>query len=384
MRPFTGISRFLQPDNARIAQASFLAFQGLYLSVRHKSTLYDARPFSKLDSPDTAEVAVTSDSSQHVSAVVPTAVKPRKARPGDWTSDEIRRLEEMYAKGLRIKAIAPLFPDRSIGAVLSALRTVRDSLHCNSEPSRHIGPLRWPEDDKKLLAKLYSRGASIPEVRRHFPTRSINCITTAMYRAAKPPSKSHTHIHKGNVWSEEDVLRLRECSKQGMDIYSTAEALGRTYAATQRRSSQEGITLRSTVNTVTADEVRLIMQMRSEKIPFRTIAEMTGRHAGSVMSIYYLYRPLKDCDARIRPVQLVRRPSLEPGHPEQSLGRAQEGFAHLTRVSLSPTEMQRIEHLRREGKSWQFIADTKEFFQRSKGGVRTAYHRTLERHQSQT
>lgn len=113
MKSFVGITRLFRPGLiSGFAHVPSAVLKGVS-SVRCKSTLDNPHPLPKLESSD------TSDSSQHISvANAKNASDKRRGNRGPrWTPDECRKLKDAVAKGMTLKAIALLFPSRSISSI---------------------------------------------------------------------------------------------------------------------------------------------------------------------------------------------------------------------------------------------------------------------------
>jgi len=400
MKPFITIKHLLRPDlTARIAQLSIVLPRGISSLVRCQSTFDSPRPLPNVGSAETADAADTADSSQHVSAIATTADSQGPAKGSRWTPEEWRTLRDVYAAGMTAKAIASyIFPTRTIRAVMAKLGAIRSNDQPHFE-ARGRSAVPWSQDDKKSLLKLYADGASLKEMRVHFPIRSRCAIHSAIFRHATETSVPV----KKSAWSDKDVQAMIGFSEQGMSTRECANALGRTVSAVEKRAAILGISLRSRSRPiVTAEEMQKIIQMRSEKFTHRSIAASIGRPMKTVENISRRLMPPSDLDVRLHPAQLARipldvlrntsfphtqhipGPSMQSWSPEHALSMMKEGHRSVVRRWLSPTELREVEHLREEGRSWGFIVNTKSFRQKTADGLRKAYHRALAEQKSQT
>ena len=182
-----------------------------------------------------------------------------------------------------------------------------------------------------------------------------------------------------------------------------AKALGRSYSAITIQASNMGVKLPDRRKTFSADELKVLIQMRDEGASYRTIAAALGRdYHNGYGEIYHRYRPLDDRDLKSRQIpgaqlsldelknidslraQCIPWPSIESQYPEHTLNWNREQHKQWAGVDLSPAQLREIERLRhQERRSWQYIADTGDFTSRSETGIKLAYERSLAKEQSQ-
>lgn len=395
MKPFIGITRFLRPDLPfRVARVPFIALKGISSSTRCKSTLDSPHPLPKLESPDIAD---TADSSQHTTVANANASGQNPARRL-WTPDEQRKLKAAVAEGMSIRAIAALFPTRSIRGVANK----RDAL-LDSEDVYDKTPFRkrqkWSPDEKDLLVKLHADGLKPTKLRAHFPDRSIAAIRRALVNSLD----AKAHHRKSAPWSREDDMMLAELAQsKGTNKSAIAKAMGRTVHSIESRARFKGVKLALTSEAYTPEEIATLLQMRHDNAPFKLIAAKLGRKANAVASAYFRYRPFRDSDAKVRETVHVRLPPEELeristlrtqgvswpdiGHryPTHSFESIAEHYRRFVECKLSPDELRECVRLRDAGKTWYKILKLDQFCHfTTTDGLRLAYSRTLEKQKPQ-
>lgn len=389
-----GITRFFRPDlTFQVAHVPFVVLKGISSSARCKSTPDNPHPHPKLESPDTAD---TADSSQHTNVANANASGQKPARRL-WTSDEQRKLKAAVAEGMTIRAIAALFPTRSIQAVANK----RDAL-LDNEDIYDTTPIRryqkWSPDERNLLHKLHTDGLKPFKLRAHFPDRSIGAI-----RRALANSFVKAHHRKHAPWSREDDMMLTELAQSKCtDKRAIAEALGRTIQSIEARARLIGVKLFRTTKNYTPEEIAALLQMRHDNAPFKHIAEKLGRNVNMVTSAYYRYRPFRESDTKVRenvyirlPLEELERvstlraqgvswPDIGRRYPTHSLESIAGNYRRFVGYDLSPDELREVVRLRNAGKSWRKILKLDQFCHfTTRDGLRHAYSRTLEKQKSQ-
>jgi hypothetical protein len=290
------------------------------------------------------------------------------------------------------KAIAALFPSRTIGAVMRQINV----LACDSHQYGKTMPSRshriWSPDEINLLQKLRADGFGPFRLRAYFPDRSIGSIQSV----AKEHGLAAKYCRgQGDRWSQEDDSRLAELVKS-MNKIAVAQALGRTIASVQKRAESLGVTFLPRFKEYTAEEILVILRMRRDKVPYKQIARELGREAHAVRAAYFRHRPLREGDAKVKKVShpVLSREEMESvstlrkqevswveigrRYPMHSLESIMADHRRLVGSKLTPTEVREIESLRDEGKLWREIARLDRFYPRTAGALTNAYRRARE------
>lgn len=234
--------------------------------------------------------------------------------------------KDAAAKGMTDKAIAMLFPTRTVGGV--AIQ--RDALHQNGDlygKNTYRRIRTWSPDGINLLQKLYdTNGLQRFKLLAHFPDRSLGAVTRAITLYCLSPRGGH---NSGSSWTDEEDKRLTEFA-QSTRKSEIAEALGRSIPAIEQRAATLGIQFLSASKVYTAEEVAVVLQMRRDKVTYKDIAAELGRKLPRSLSSahYYRHRPLQDGDTK-------RQKPL--------------------RDWLSLEELESISNLRAQGVSWPDI-----------------------------
>lgn len=392
MTPFTGITRLLRLDlTARIAQVPFVALKGIASPVRCKSTLDDSHPLPKLESPDKAD---TADSSQHTSVADAKASGQRRAIP--WTPEERRKLKDAVVKGMTCKAMTALFPTRN----LRSIERQREILNQNPDHyEKHTSLIRrkWSSDEISLLLKLLADGLRPFNLRAHFPDRSTRSLERAIL--------THSSLAKsgGNAqssWSDEDDEKLTELVSQSMRKIAIAEALGRSIAAIEKRAFRLGIRFSQTNKEYTAEEMAVLLQMRRDNFTWKDTSKAMGRSVDSLKNVHYRSRPVQDVDAKVLKTprgrllleelegvaalraQGVSWADIGRRYPMRSLPLIQKEHMRFVGFVLPPREVDEITRLKSAGKTWRDIVELGQFYPNSMSGIRGAYLRSLKAQQS--
>ena len=377
-----------------MAHASFVIITGSSSSLRCKSTLDSSHPLPNLESPDTADPA---DSSRNISvAVRDTSGQGRGKQPPrtKWTLDERRKLKDAVANGMTIKAIAAQFPTRSVASVTGQCHDVHHDGDYDGEISSRRARRKWSRDEVELLRKLLANGLQASHLRAYFPDRSVWSI---FYASRAYSSAPESCPKKSSRWSPEDDKRLTELS-QSRHRNAVAEALGRSLSSVEVRASKMGIKLISSKQEYTAEEIATILQMRRDKIPPKDIAKSLGRKTNSANLAYYRHRPLEDGDAKVQKVRLsveeleniktlraqgLLWPDIGSRYPMHDIDQIVEEYRRRAGSSLSASEVQEIERLRKAGATWRELFASGQFYHNRPEALRLAYVRTLERQKSQ-
>jgi hypothetical protein len=392
MKLFTGITRLLRPDlTARIAHVPFVVLKGIASSVRCKSTLDNSHTLPKLESPDTADNA---DSSQHTSVADSKASGQRRAV--QWTPEERRKLKDAVVKGLKNKAIVALFPTRSIGSIKNQRENLNDNLDHYEKHSPRI-QRKWSSDEISLLLKLRADGLQRFNLRAHFPDRSTRSLDRAILTHS---SLARGGGNAGSTWSDEDDEKLTELVSQSMRTIEIAEALGRSYSATEKRVSQLGIRFPQTAKGYTAEEIAVLLQMRRDNFAYKDISKAMGRSVISLRIAHHRSRPLQDVDAKVRETphgrlslevlegvaalraQGVSWADIGRRYPMHSLPLIKKDHMRFVGFVLPPREVDEITRLKSAGKTWLDIVESGQFYPNSMSGIVKAYRRSLEAQQS--
>ena len=101
------------------------------------------------------------------------------------TEDNHSELRDAYARGMPIESIAALSPSKTFGDVTAPHHALTSRL---SEKGEHQfvqekrRSVKWSKADNELLRKLHADGASLFNMQKHFPTRSISSVRQALYK----------------------------------------------------------------------------------------------------------------------------------------------------------------------------------------------------------
>lgn len=337
MKPFLVTTRFLRPNpTSRVAHVPFVVLKGISFPARCNSTLENADPLPQSKSPDTA------DSSQHTSVANANAFGQKRARCRPWTPDEQRKLKAAIAKGLTIKAMATLFPTRSLSAVAGQRAALVDKNLYNKTRERR----KWSPEEMNLLAKLHADGLTPFAMRAHFPAWSTECIRKKIVASlgAKSPAKAKGY---------------------------------------------------------TPEEIAVLFQMRHDNASFKQIAEKLGRSMNSVNGAYYKHRPFRDSDAKVSkkvhtrlPIedlecisalraQGVSWPEIGNRYPTHSFESIAENYKRFLGFNLSADHFREIVRLRNAGKTWDEIVKSDQFYHFTKASLQHRYYHALRKLKSQ-
>jgi transposase-like protein len=381
MKPFTEVTRLWRCGfAARIGHSFFFPARQLFLSVRCMNISEVSRVLDK--SPELLSNEVSEAQAGTGGKMVGSL----------WTEDELRQLKDAYSQGLTTKAASALFPARTLQGVRKKYR----DLSRDEQPHRKTAGtayVPWSAVDIHLLQELIAEGASERKMLAHFPTRSQDSVTMATIRyRTRPCTEKSGRVVK---WSTEDHQYLTKLAIQGISRGKIAEAIGRTIGAVTLKARNLGVQIQSTRSRFTSDEKERVLQMRSDGASFKDIGAAVGRHADTIRSLYHVWRPVTEYDAKQQHTPFARLslsdlqaissmrdngsswPDIGCQYPEHDLLQLRNDMKLFMKPGLSYRELREIEHLRAEGKSWQDLAITGNYPCKSQSGLRRAYHRSL-------
>ncbi|KAM0701026.1 hypothetical protein Q7P35_011387 [Cladosporium inversicolor] len=270
------------------------------------------------------DAAITSSKTQDL-AVPQRAVPKRPSKK--WTADELQLVEDERRKGVSPRTVANLLPDRSLFAVEQIMRRLRRN---DTGLSKTFKKKFWTAEEKKKLLRFKEAGISFQEVASQFPDRSHASLRGAwhlprsdMFWIAAPRKKI--------PWTAEADQELREGVANGTSIEDLATSVGKSFLSVRVRVHYLRIRM---PRNWTPEEDETLLRMINEGVILEQIGSHLGRTHGSVTSRWALLRP------------------KDPVPSSGSSGRIRQG---VRRFVPSSTEMQTVERLRQEGNSWAEI-----------------------------
>jgi hypothetical protein len=394
MRPLIEIARFFRPSFAS-QKTNLSAFALNYFSSSAKctNTADDSRSSAKpevLESQDISAAKVEANSEQR------TPYTRRSNSP--WNEDDYRKLKDAHEKCMSTKAIAALFPMKTLASVAAQRRMIAySSPRTDARLSNGRKYLRWSPDEIELLGKLHKDGASRFRVCAHFPTRSPKAVSAALQKYVLQPASPSA---RRRPWSQEDTQYLTESALQGVGAHEIAKNLDRTPKAVWTKARSNGVRFLSTVGKFTTKDSEKLQQMRADGATFKTIAATLGIEHTTVIERwhrlnpdYHYYRSkrtkrhdyypptrlLLDDYQRIRSLrdQAASWSSIGCLFPQYQLDSIKQDFWRFTNRELSPTDISTIQSLRQEGRSWQDIVGTGDYPIATGNGMKKACDRML-------
>ena len=390
MRPIIELARFFRPSFAgQSTNLSASAIKYFSSSAKCTNTVDDSGASNK---PEVLESAQNIDPAK-VEAHHELRATDIKRSNVKWSTDDRRKLRDALDKGMRIKAIAALFPTKTHGSIKGQselyLYNASSSRLDERQPSH-----RWQPAGIELLRKLHKDRASFRNLSAHFPAQSVWAIKQAMFNAKRPA----TTPARRRLWSQEETRHLVQHVLEGADAHAIAKTLNRSRSSVARKASWMNLRLFSNAKRVSAEQIEQILQMRTDGASFETIAAAVELTPSSVRNHWTRLRPITDRDLRSRtrrkylPTQLTLGDfqtirslrdqdaswsSIGSESSQYQLDAIKQDFRRFTKRELSSTDMRKIQELRQGGKSWRAIVETGDYPFASGNGLRTAYDRVL-------
>jgi DNA-binding CsgD family transcriptional regulator len=119
-----------------------------------------------------------------------------------WTKQDHDVLKKLYSEGKSYKEIAKElhFPNY----------TVKAYLHRYFRISKQFSRNYWSFKERDLLLKLYTSGATLEEIKKHFPIKDPFCILVKLQKLIVDKSYSNTF----NKWTKEETEELDALRKK--------------------------------------------------------------------------------------------------------------------------------------------------------------------------
>ncbi|KAM0722070.1 hypothetical protein Q7P37_002996 [Cladosporium fusiforme] len=223
------------------------------------------------------------------------AKSPKRKRYRRWPTDEIQLIKDLCAKGMSLKAIADMFPDRSYSAVcwVSSLTKSPDvELFANS--SRR----NWSVSETKKLVEMRKQGASWLEIQKEFTGNSLGSLKCLHQRFSHGQDKiSGQRLHM--PWTVQEIAQLQELASQGRKQYEIAKMMGRSSAAISsqwNKLRQAGLVGHAGVKLWSPEEDQLLSNMYRNHRPLYEIAGELGRSQNAAKSRWLAIRQLNPKD----------------------------------------------------------------------------------------
>lgn len=273
-----------------------------------------------------------------IRALGPTALSPKL--PKGWTSDEFSTLMNLRRAGIRDTDMVSYFPDRSVRSIRAAyLRFEANELR---KPERKGRPYTATEDD--LVIGLATRGTPYKLI-AHLLGRTLGGISSRI--------ENFGLTHARRVWTPEKDGRLLQLYKDGLTMREIATTLGITLPSTKRR----WFAIR----------------------PPESVRNMVSRPRDSLSLTFEQIRELEESRARgltWRSIQAQKFPdvkvdSLRSAYERQ--GGRMSSYSRKNPLLISSADVDLVQRLRTEGKTWQEISELSVFSGRAPESVARAF-----------
>lgn len=297
-----------------------------------------------------------------------------------WTAEESGILMKGSDVGLSSRAIAKLLPGRVLGVIQTRLQSYRK--HGASVFSK--SPQQWwTPDERARFLELRLMGLTNAEMKLHFPHRSFMSIQYACQRLA-PEALVQPRRSKRPYTAAENELCLGLAARRIKD-HVIAKLLDRTVSGVSCQMSRLGVNELRRKWTRKQDE--RMLQLRKAGLSAREVANLLGATVDSAESRWCVIRPTESIaisPKRIKSslaltsdqikeikdlrrhgcswhaIQKLRFPDITHARLH-SMYRRQGGHLHCTNrkdvLSFSSADIELIQRLRLEGKTWQVITD---------------------------
>lgn len=273
-----------------------------------------------------------------VRALGPAALAPKLQK--GWTSDELSTLMRLRRAGIRDIDMVSYFPDRSVRSIRVAYH--RFEANESRKLERKGRPYTATEDD--LVIGLTTRGIPYKLI-AHLLGRTLSGISSRI--------EYFGLTHARRVWTPEKDERLSQLYKDGLTMLEIASTLGITVPSAKRRwfairppESVRNMASRPRDNlTLTFEQVRELEESRDRGLTWRSIQaqEFPDVKVGSLRSAY-----------------------------ERQGGRV-SSYSLKNPLLMSSADVDLVQRLRNEGKTWQEISELSVFSGRNPDSVARAF-----------
>jgi transposase len=153
----------------------------------------------------------------------------REGRIYRWPKDELKELKRLYASGATVQEIQKTFPERSLPGLRYAIY-------------HHLKPVKpFPEHEMQIVRDMRAQGKTLADIRNILPHRSNNAINLRVKRGI---AQSDSTIVNQNPYisysnAEEDDVKLLHA--EGKSILEIAKAMDRSYSSIRLKMAQLGL-----------------------------------------------------------------------------------------------------------------------------------------------
>jgi predicted transcriptional regulator len=221
-----------------------------------------------------------------------------------WTTIETKTLIELLKLGCKIDKISDILekPENLVKARFYELleeglvEPINESSvePVDEEPVSKKARPKWTEQETMTLIDLRKRNYGVVKI-SNIMNKSVTDVTTELRRGIKAGL-----IESVPDWTDDEIKSMIELLSQGVDLQEIARKLKKNYQTVYRKldaCAKEGLIKPENCHYLwTDDQIRLLLELKSQGMKICDIAEKLGKPAKLVTNKYnyYLHKGLAE------------------------------------------------------------------------------------------